>query len=381
MYSGKGLTLAAARLSALGEACERYAGACIDLERIVRASRAELDDPSIDPVDLVLFAPHQYDELPYSRWDPATALDWVHGVRLHDGARVAVPALATFMHYHVRRPQEYLFPITSNGLAAGPSFREAALAALLEVIERDAFIIGWLQRLPGRRIDPGAVSDDVRRIAAGYARRGVSLELVALPTDAPATVVVALGIQEEGDGPAAAVGLGCDVDPVAACFKASLEVGQIRPALRARLRDPAVARRRAELLEDPARVKELDDHDLLYTDRSMLDALAFWRRSPAGELAPRPDRTASREELLGPLVAQLAAAGSAPVAVDLSAPELAALGVHAARAVIPGYQPIHFGAREARLGGLRLYHPPAAPAGHELSSDPAGLNPLPHPLS
>jgi ribosomal protein S12 methylthiotransferase accessory factor len=379
--SGKGLSPAAARLSALGEACERYAGARVQPDRIIRGRRTELAMDSVDPVDLVLYAPDQYEGLPYSPWRPDMEIDWIVGTRLHTDEQVAVLALATVMHYEVHDHAEFLFPITSNGLAAGASFAAAALAALLEVVERDAFMISWLQRVPGVRVRTSDAGDDVRRAATAYERRGVSLELVQLPTDAPATVVMALAVQEEGDGPATVVGLGCDLDPVRACNKAALEIGQIRPALKARRRDPAVAARLAELLEDPSRVRELDDHDLLYAERSMTSQLAFLRDAPFGPLGGAPATDGTAEGNLAWLVEGLAAAGLDPIVVDLSADELVPLGIHAARGIVPTYQPIHFGANEARLGGSRLYEVPFLADAAGLARDSHGVNPSPHPLS
>jgi ribosomal protein S12 methylthiotransferase accessory factor len=194
-------------------------------------------------------------------------------------------------------------------------------------------------------------------------------------------VVVALAVQEEGDGPAAVVGLGCDLDPARACLKAALEIGQIRPALKARRRDPAVAARLAELLEDPSRVRDLDDHDLLYADPSMTSQLAFLRDAPVGTLGGPPATDGTAEGNLAWLVEGLATAGLDSIVVDLSADELVPLGIHAARGIVPTYQPIHFGAHEARLGGSRLYEVPFLADAAGLASDSHGVNPYPHPLS
>ena len=44
-----------------------------------------------------------------------------------------------------------------------------------------------------------------------------------------------------------------------------------------KLRDPEILARREELVKDPALVAELEDHDLLYTDRRMLHSFDEWR--------------------------------------------------------------------------------------------------------
>ncbi len=377
--SGKGVTVAQAITSALGEGCERYAGARVDPGRITRSAPRYLLGAALGVEDLVPFADDQYRQLRYAVWSQDTPLDWIEGRDMGSGAPVAVPAIAALMHYSVHSGPEFLFPITSNGLAAGSSADAAVAAAALEVIERDAFVIGWMQRLPALRVPFAEIADPtVRRLGAAYERRGVALELYRLATDAPAAVVAAIAVDRVGR-PAVVVGLGCDPEPVVACRKAALEIGQVRPALKARLRDPETVARLAELVAHPGRVADIEDHDLLYSHESMTQRLDFWRDCPTTTAALAGGLAAP--SVLEHLVAGLSAIGRRLIAVDLTAPELEALGIHAARALIPGFQPIHFGAAEARLGGTRMYCLPDQLGLPTLSRSPAGLNPDPHPLA
>ena len=177
---------------------------------------------------------------------------------------------------------------TSNGFAAGPDLRFAAEQALLEVIERDAFLISWVHRLETHPFAADTLPDpDAAAIAKLYARRGVRMDVHLLPTDGTAFVVMAIGWSDQD--PAAVVGLGAAQDPLLAAHSAVLEVGQVRPALRARLRDPAVEERRAELAADPSQVADLEDHDLLYS----VPAVAAERDGPPASLgAPSVDHPA-----------------------------------------------------------------------------------------
>ena len=213
--SGKGMTMAEAQMSALGEALERYSGACWHTKEIIFRRRRELDGKSLDPRELVLFAPSQYADLRYSTYSDDTVFGWVPARSLVGDQLVFVPALAVFMNYEVQRAEEFIFPITSNGLAAGPTLAEAILRAAFEVLERDAAMITWLNRLPCTRVDPLSHPDpDVQEICRAYQRRGVHFELYLLPTDHPVKVFVAIAYQERGDdGPAAVVGLGADMEP------------------------------------------------------------------------------------------------------------------------------------------------------------------------
>lgn len=386
--SGKGLTQADACRSALGEACERYSATAWPAAAVRRARPDELT-ASLGPDDIVLFADEQYSRLPFARWDEGAELGWVASVDLTTGDPVAIPAVVALFGYDGSEA-DHLFAPNSNGLASGSTFGGAVVAAALEVIERDSFVMSWMHRLPGTRVDPTTVEQPVvRRLAEQYRRRDISLELYRLPTDvAGVTVCLAIAVQLSdrvvGRGPTAIIGLGADLSHTAAAAKAVLEVAQVRPALKVRLRDPDLRRRRDELAGDPSRVETLEDHDLLFAHPDLLAELAFWRDEPAvaaddafaSEAAPM-----SNGDRLAPLIAGLAAAGHRLVACDLTAPELAVFGIHAAKAVIPGFQPIHFGAGQERLGGSRLYRLP-----YELRLRPAiatvaDLNRLPHPLS
>jgi bacteriocin biosynthesis cyclodehydratase domain-containing protein len=378
--SGKGMTEAAAVTSAVGEALERYGSAPWQPERIVRSRASTLDLPCVTPSDLGLYHDPQYERLPYARWDAETEIGWVKGRRLRDGAEVYVPAWGTFMDYSPPDNNENLFQVTSNGLAAGSTLASAVLAAVYELLERDAFMLGWLRRLPGTAIDPTDVGPSVTELREVWSRRGVELRLVQLETDQPVAVVAAFGIDhvERHDRPAVVVGLGADVDWRVAATKASLEVGQVRPALRSRLRDPETRRRLGELLADPRAVSDLEDHDLLYADASQVGHLGHWLEAPF-QRAADAETTADAADTLGQLVETLARAGMDVVYVNLTPADVASLGIAVVRALVAGLVPIHFGADETRLAVSRLWTYRSL-AG-EVARDLSDLNLQPHPLA
>lgn len=385
--SGKGMDHRSALVSALGEACERYGSTAWSADQVTRKRLVDMETPVVSPADLVLFADDQYDRLPYARFEPGLEIGWFAGHDVATGGAIAVPAVEALLGYECSDAERF-YSSTSNGLAAGASLEHALVGGALEVIERDAFLVAWFNHLPGVRVDPFSVADhNVRSIAEAYRRRDISLELYRLPTDVvAASVYLAIGVQTSeravGPGPAAVVGLGADLDDPAAAAKAVLEVGQIRPALKARLVERETRERRDLLFEDPDRVEQLDDHDLLYSHAGALKWLSFWRDQDPVAWEPVGTSTlASPPERLERLTVSLGDAGHRLFGCDLTPPELASLGVFVARAVIPGFQPIHFGAKEARLGGRRLYDLPHRLGLRDAPASRADLNTLPHPIS
>jgi ribosomal protein S12 methylthiotransferase accessory factor len=384
--SGKGFTPAEARASALGEAVERYSGSLGAGVALLHATRATLPGSALDPRRLVLYLAEQYASLKYSPYEDDATLGWVTGRSLVTGEDVFVPAIAVFMAYEARTHAEFIAPITSNGLAAGPTLASAIRSAALEVIERDAFLNMWLHQLPCVRVD-AATHPEARVVdlVRAYARRRVELELYRLPMDHPVPVFAALGVQEDraGDGPAVVVGLGADLDPGVAARRAVLEVAQVRPALRIRARSDAATTRIAELVEDPHRVESLDDHDLLYTSRAMLGAFDFLRSSQRAR-GPWIEPASSGLDAVADLrtiAGHLRDAGTDLIYCNLTTDDVRPFGLHTVRAIVPDFQPIHFGRGERRLGGTRLFDLPRRLGLRAGPATVADLNDLPHPLA
>jgi ribosomal protein S12 methylthiotransferase accessory factor len=379
---GKGLTYAEARASGMGEAVERYAADWIDSCAIVYARRSELDGPSLDPSDLVLYASYQYATLPYYPYEESSILGWVRGRSLVTGQVVYLPALAVFLGYQAQRPEEYLFPVTSNGLAAGASLVRAILGSAYEVLERDAFMITWFGRLPARRIDPFSHPDTaIQDLCQAYGRRGVEIGLWQLQTDHSCAVFLALGLQQ-GDkpGPSVVAGLGADLCPASAARKAILEVGQIRPSYRRSLRRPDVREQLAALIQNPQNAATMHDHGLLYCSPAMRPALAFLLDRTPEQVNWTSTSGGDPKAQLEALVDHFRSTGRDFLYYNLTPPDLAQYGLSATKVILPGFQPISFGAQEVRLGGSRLFELP-----QQLDLAPArlkreDLNPYPHPF-
>lgn len=376
--SGKGFEVEAAQLSALGEAVERYSGGCWSEEDLIFVAAEDLEGSIVDPRDLVLYAPDQYEALPYAPYSAHVPINWVRARSVTSDQLSWVPAVAALMEYEIRTPGEFLFPITSNGLAAAPTLGGAVLSAIYEVLERDAFLTAWCNELPG--VSYAALEHPeprVRELAAAYERRGVRLLLIQLPTDHPVHVVMGLARQERGEGPAVVVGLGADLDLCEAARQAAIEVGQVRPGMRRRALSED-AERVAELADDPSKVATLDDHALLYCHPSLTPAFGFLQGRPG--TWPPPERIAP-EPALKLLTKYFQSQGMEILYVNLTPPDMESLGIYTARAILPHFQPIWFGREERRLGGRRLFDLPVQLGLQETTRTAETLNALPHPLA
>jgi ribosomal protein S12 methylthiotransferase accessory factor len=340
--TGKGWTVEDAARAAIGEALERY---CATLppppERLIVATRAALDQPAIGPEAFGLYHPAQYADgsVPYAPVNDATVLHWVEGRSLTHDRPVIVPASLVYL-----LPLDAFWPPNSNGLAAGRTWHEAALRALCEVIERDAFLFTWLTTRPAPLLNLTDTGDAVARIARHYAEHSVTITAHDLTTTTGVPVVMARAHDERGQPPVDLIGLGCDLDPCRAVERAVLEVAQGR---RARWDELAT-------VGAPQSVRIPSDHARWYALADHSAAFAFLGAQPGPLPAPVGKAGDGADVLLAAVVALLARAGHEAIIADLTTPDIRAAGMSVVRALVTGLLPIHFGAGQERLGSTRL---------------------------
>lgn len=377
---GKGETEDEAVVGAIGEAIERYCAWQPNFDAILDASSHELGSKAITPPEFVLFSETQYEkkEVPYRPFDEKHKIEWVRGRSLSEDDEVFVPAAFAYLTHFGQRINEQMCLSTSNGLAAGPSVDAAVLSGLCELIERDAFLITWMNKLSATEVSFDSSSGLPDFIRSFYARAGIQIRVFNVTTDIPVYVMMGFAVDLSGKGPSAAVGLGCSLDPAVGLKKAVLEVcqGRVSETWRHRERSPH------ERIISFESVKKLEDHGGLFAEPEMLGELAFlFETSRVQRLDQLPNLSRGDDTAdLAICVRMLREAGCRVAYVDLTTPDVTSVGLRVVRAVATGLQPIHFGYRQERLGGQRIYEVPQK-LGHASQIRTASeLNRCPHPL-
>jgi len=376
---GKGLTETSAQIGAIGEAVEHYCASHARTRLARRAKSGDLDR-AIPPTDFVLYSEAQYARVGfrYARWTPDVEIAWFQVRELGTDALVWVPAGLVYLNFTGQKPADFLCPPTSSGSAAGPDLNYAILRGLLEIVERDAFTITWMNRLPVPELDYSGLGGPCGIVRDHYARNGVQARAFLLATDLPVYAVMAIGVDRTGKGPAAVVGLGCDLDAEIALRKALFEVCQVRPAERKKFLSGD-----AEKATSYSDVHTLDEHALYFVRQDHLHELDFLLESSSSvRVSTLPDLgSGSVEGDLEKMRVALTGIGSRALYVDVTTPDLDEFPIRVVRTLATHLQPIAFGHDEQRLGGQRLYElPQRLGYGTEVRTE-RGLNPCPHPIA
>jgi len=293
---GKGLDDAAARASAVMEAIEVATAERPDRTGVL-ASTAELAAAGqrFQRLDMLLrkgVAPPSDDE----------RFPWIEGLDLVSGDAVYVPLEAAILS-DGRVPARWWQ--STDGLASGNVFWEAALHGLTERIERDAMTL-WTLRddraVADACLDVAAFADpELTRLERIIVSAGFHLRLFDVTSDLGIPVIFAVispvpnGHEDKWKHFDLTAGSGCHPDPIRAAIRAVTEAAQSRLTTIAAARDDF----------EPAR----------YSAKLKGDLLAYVRATPRLRPVATPEPLGPRTGWIDAMIARLVRGGVREVVV------------------------------------------------------------------
>lgn len=381
--SGAGLTRELAMASAIGETLERYCCAIYDARDLVVSSYADLQRQgmtAVAPHALALYADSQYQRPDFilRRFTEDREISWVPGFSLIHKKVVLVPACLVYVPYKYEHPGDLIAFGVTTGLCCAHSPSEAILGGLYEVVERDAIMIMWMNRLPCPRIiiPPDSCLSVV--LQERFIPSGLRFSLNDITTDLPVPVVFAFLIDEHNEGLAIVAGASANMNPEAAALKALIEAAQGRRWLKLMKRNNASPRYRKDFSD----VVNFDDHVALFASLSSIPYIDFLVTSPAERdlFAVNSCITADREQSLNKCLEAFAAKDLDVIVVNVTQPDVEELGFSVVKVLVPGLVDINADHNYPLLGGKRLYTVPwiLGFTDHEVQENE--LNPIPHPF-
>ena len=374
------------------EGLERYAGmrspaSSAGVVASLDSLRAD-QVPALDPRECGVYSDEFYRTDPH-RVPPFTEdreIPWVWGYSLVREQPVLVPALLTY--YHAVPRSERFVQESSNGCASGGSLTEAVYYGLMELIERDAFLLTWYAKLGLREIDGSTSSSaTTRALIDRLALQGYRARFFDARITFPVPVVIGMAERIDGGRGTLCFGAGASLDPEQALRSALIEIGTDAPQLPRRT--TWGLDRLTSMAADFTKVTKLHDHPLMYglpemrrhaefmlaerEKHSLADAYADVRRRVMPTMDVREDVRAC--------VRTLSDAAFDVIVVDQTFDLQRGLGLHTASVVVPGLVPIDFGwSRQRALRQKRLLQAPFEAGFTDRALVPGDLNPAPHPF-
>lgn len=239
--SGKGKSDIQARVSALGEAIERYAGVFQGDEARIRSKFHNLSG-ALHPNDCMLFSQQQLENR--EQWNSKNSLfawvpepfdqemeiDWSPIWSLTDNKHRYIPTAYCYYGY----AQAYNVRFTradSNGCATGNTIEEAILQAFMELVERDCVALWWYNRLKKPAVDLASFDELYIQQLTDYYEKQLNRNLWVLDitNDLNIPAFAAISCRKNQESQKITLGFGAHFDPKIAMLRALTEINQSLP--------------------------------------------------------------------------------------------------------------------------------------------------------
>ena len=365
-----------ALMRVLGEGLERYCLEKYNPKISIVGSVQDINMDYLDPYSICAFSKKQLSKSNFKKFriDNRPLFKWTKGFSLKRKKSVLIPAqLVSFNYVPMKNEPTILSPI-STGTATGLSLDDAVYRGICEIIERDSFMISYLNKLPSPQVNLNSIKD-VRIQGMFDKLKRYKLEIIVLDitTDLKIPAFAALTLDSTGLGPAVSVGLKAGF-----AIKESI-IGAIEESLMTRswIRDKFIYLNPDYKQEKI--IQTLEGRARFWFPTDMIKKLEFWldskntKKFADGELG-------SAKNKLNRAITLIEKNNMEIIYVDITHKTMKKNGFRVVRTIIPQLHPLYLDEQYPYFGGRRLYEAPVRMKFLKRIKRESQLNKIPHPF-
>ncbi len=369
-----------AMMKALGEAIERYCMGIYQEENLINAFYNEIKENAVNPNRFIKFSRNQIEKYFKDLADVENKkINWIEGYSITRGKSVLIPAQTVFVPYKYEKNEIMLQQPLSTGGACGTSLAGAIYRGICEVVERDAFMINYLNKLPRKRVTlEKSDNETIKTLLNMFKKYNLDFYLFDFTTDLQIPTFMSLLIDKTGLGPAVHVAAKSDINPETAMIGSIEECQQARPWMRDEMQKKKI--NRDEIKKHPEKITTFEERGALWEDKEMIPELDFLLENHKTEKVENiPDF--SSDSVITNLKTCLnffKEKNLEVIFVDLTTEDIEELGFKVVKVIIPEMHPLYLTEKFKYLGGERLYNVPKLLGFEQKTEDE--LNKIPHPF-
>lgn len=182
-----------AMTSCLAEALERYCMSFIPKKEIINCLKSKFDKEQTFE-DFSLYSNHQYSKFSNFLNPNKKSIDWTKIYSIDGNAFKYWPASLIYLPFDINKP---VAETTSTGMAAGFTLDDCIKSGLLELIERDALMINFMQRLNPPEIDVNSISGFNKKLI-NIIKQEYNIKIYELYSDINVPIYLGIIYKKEG---------------------------------------------------------------------------------------------------------------------------------------------------------------------------------------
>lgn len=367
-----------AAVKAIAECIERYSLTIYDPQKFIAGSWKELRGrKALDPRKFRGFSDSQLRQQEYSSYcfDENVKFLWTEAVSLSSGKNYLIPAQLVYLNFHSLIEEPRIRQNIGSGAAAGSFWEMAVYNAVCEAIERDAFMIHWLNKISPPRIDlENAPTESVRRLIGKYKKYHVDFEVLDITTDIEVPTVVTVVRDVSPGRPVVYVSPRADLD-IALALEASLCDG-----LRVGFGPKNSFEEIKKISKRASDIRGLKDRRLYWCDPSHRKEAEFLFAGPRKKIPETNYIGAGVDVKLRRLKEVLSAHNLDVYIADVTTPLAKEAGLTVVMSLLPDLYPLYLNEHYKYLGVKRLYEAPVHMGVFAKSKTEEEMNLIPHPM-
>ncbi len=367
----------------LAETLERHALCMWEHNHIINGSFRSLRyKGAINPLKFKSFSDKQLKNPETKRghyFDEDTPFSWIAARCLMTGKKCLVPTQLAYIRYSNHKKEQEIHNTTTSGAGGGDSWERAAYSAICENIERDAFMIFWLNKIVPPRIDATKVENKhIQKILRHYRHMSIEVIILNITTDIQLPVFSVITIDRTQKSPAICIGASADLNPEKAVLHALLENIKGRSSIMPFMTEENFLHANIAY----PMFKSAKHRCIWWAQPKTIEKIEWFLRGKKISLPQEkslPPQT--YKEKLESLKHLLQKAGHKEVyLIDATSPLAQKYGLSVVMSLIPGFYPLYLNERYKYLGVERLYTLPVKLGYLDYPKKEEEINIIPHPF-
>ncbi|MBO0993548.1 TOMM precursor leader peptide-binding protein [Bacillus sp. SD088] len=344
--------------TAILEGLERYCGIRPRGKRtVVRNSYRQLEKHALNPIRVGLHEKEQYEKthFPFKPFHPDRIMNWVWGYSFLSERPILVPELLAY--YSLGHGEGFVYE-TSNGCALGGSIEEAIFHGIMEVVERDSFLLTWYAQLPLPRLNLRSAHDKElqQMVDRLYEVTGYDLYFYNSTMEHGIPSVFGVAKNRGSKGLNLICAAAANPDPISAVKSTIYELAGTMARQDEKLEEN---RQKYEgMLRDPFTVRTMEDHGILYGLPEAEERLNFLLNDNRplrtfAEEFKQPQANNDLKDDLQNILQKFQQLNLEVIVVDQTTPVTSRNELFCVKVLIPGMLPMTFGHHLTRVKGLK----------------------------
>lgn len=368
--SGKGLNLEIACKKLVSEIAEWGAWSA-EVDRLTTFSDYDSLESALNPEDVVSYHDSQYvdNQFKLEKFYPKAIYEWVEADNVRGGNKTHILA-DHILYLYSPKNKRYCFT-TSTGCAAHVDKIKAVRHAVYEIIERDSFMIYWLNKLDRPSINIETLPENIGTRIKLIKDCGFNIVLKDISLDLSPVILIAV---QDKIGNYITMGLGSSYDIEGMIYSA---LSEVEDSLMHFLNSENIP-----IQLEPCEVYSLKQHEELHRQERYKEHTHFIFNERSVSISY--DEFCSRYDNLSDIIRSVLdknldiyVVDATKWGIDILLPEHR----HIVRVVIPGLVPLSFGYNLEPLGMDRIYTAPYILGQRERRITFQEINRFPHPFN